>query len=969
DVLQQLERNLVVTESALLVQDELPTLYEYYTEGGIVAGLETLPDTFQLNKKNITLFSGAIHYFRVHPEYWRDRLRKLRAAGFNTVETYVPWNLHEPQQDVYDFGDGGNDMSNFLDVVKYVQIAQEEDLFVLMRSTPYICAEWDFGGLPSWLLRIPGLVVRSSEPQFIDRVSKFYDQLLPLFQDLQFTRGGPIIGFQIENEYGGLVQDGSEIDYDYLLFLKDEFGRHDLVELLYTSDNPSVHGSRGSVPGVLQTANFQNNPELEFSVLKINQPDKPLMAMEYWTFSDVLERILKAPASVNLYMFHGGTNFGFMSGANAAYVLPKFQADVTSYDYNAPLSEAGDFTAKYNASKEIVAKYNKVLTKLPDAPAESVKTAYKDVPITEQLDYSGIIDRISADDRESSETVKSMENLSINNGNGQSYGYVVYRYTAPVELTDSSNLQIKNGVVRDMAIVLLDGDRQTETLTTQDQISGFGYWETSDAMLQFDPTVSGERNLDIFVENWGRVNFGVHSDFDQRKGLREEVQVLVDDVELSGWEIIALQFKSEWVRSLNGWQPFSGEGSLTAPKLMRAILNVESPTDTFIDMSGWGRGIVFVNGFNLGRYFSGGPLHSLYVPAPLLKAGENEIVIFELFTAGSVVHFSDQPILGMADIPTLYDYYTEGGIVAGLETVPDTFLLNKKNITLFSGAIHYFRVHPNYWRDRLRKLRAAGFNVVETDTLDRILKFPSSVNLYMFHGGTNFGFLNGANVKGDFPHYNAPLSEAGDYTDKYRVCKELVEKYNKVITKLPPPPAESKKVTFPSIPITEQMDYTQILENIGPEDRDVTDDVVSMEHLKINNGNGQSYGYIIYRHSSGVKVKESSKLQIKDGVVHDMAIVLLDEERQTEILTNQNQLKGFGYWETPNSVLNIESKTKKTKTLDILVENWGRVNFGLHSDFEQCKGLRKGTKILFDNEHVKGWETFSLQFKSKWLRG
>ncbi|KAJ9575407.1 hypothetical protein L9F63_025639, partial [Diploptera punctata] len=312
---------------------DLPTLYDYYTEGGIYSGLETLPDTFQLNRKNITLFSGAIHYFRVHPEYWRDRLRKLRAAGFNTVETYVPWNLHEPEQDVFDFGKGNNDMSMFLDVVKYIKLAQEEDLLVILRPSPYICSEWDFGGMPSWLLRFPGLVVRSSEQQFLDRVSKYNNKLLPLFKDLQFTRGGPVIAFQIENEYGGLVEDGSPVDTKYLEFLRDEFLKHDIVELLFTSDNPSMHGETGAIAGVLQTANFQVNPENELSILKKFQPDKPLMVMEFWAgwfdhwfekhhtttveiFSDILERILKFPSSVNLYMFHGGTNFGFMNGAN-----------------------------------------------------------------------------------------------------------------------------------------------------------------------------------------------------------------------------------------------------------------------------------------------------------------------------------------------------------------------------------------------------------------------------------------------------------------------------------------------------------------------------------------------------------------------------------------------------------------------------------------------------------------------------
>ncbi|PNF23705.1 hypothetical protein B7P43_G02480 [Cryptotermes secundus] len=391
---------------------DLPTLYEYYTEGGITAGLETLPDTFQLNKKNITIFSGAIHYFRVHPDYWRDRLRKLRAAGFNAVETYIPWNLHEPERDKYDFGHGSSDMSLFLDVVKYIKTAQEEDLLVLVRPSPYICAEWDFGGMPSWLLQYPGLRVRSSETQYVDRVKKYNSRLMPLLESLQFTKGGPIIAFQLENEYGALTEDGSEEDVDYLKFLKEDYEKYGIVELLYTSDNPISHEERGSLPGVLQTANFQINPEDELSLLKKFQPDKPGMVMEYWSgwfdhwfekqhhttsveaFSDVLERILKFPASVNLYMFHGGTNFGFHNGANIQDEFPHYLADVTSYDYDAPLTETGDYTNKYYACKHIVAKYNKVLTKVPSSPVVSKKMAYKPISVTGQLNFNQIIDRI-----------------------------------------------------------------------------------------------------------------------------------------------------------------------------------------------------------------------------------------------------------------------------------------------------------------------------------------------------------------------------------------------------------------------------------------------------------------------------------------------------------------------------------------------------------------------------------------------
>nr|AIA09347.1 beta-galactosidase [Periplaneta americana] len=634
---------------------QLPTLYEYYTEGGILAGLETLPDTFLLNNKNITLFSGTIHYFRVHPQYWRDRLRKLRAAGFNAVETYVPWNLHEPQQGVFDFGNGGNDMSEFLDIVTYLKTAQEEDLFVILRPSPYICAEWEFGGMPSWLLRYPDLVVRSSQSQFVDLVKEYNANLIPLLVDLQFTKGGPIIAVQLENEYGSLAGDGSEEDVAYLSFLKEDYEKYGIVELLFTSD--SSNADKGGLPGVLQTANFQSNPEGMLSQLKNLHPDKPAMAMEYWTgwfdhwfeshhttsvagFRDVLERILVFPASVNLYMFHGGTSFGFLNGANGEG--NSYGADVTSYDYDAPLSEAGDYTDKYDACVETVAKYNKVLTKVPSPPEISKKMAYNAAPITGQLDFNQIIDKIPAKDRANSDNVVHMEALPVNNGNGQSYGYVLYRH-ADTSVTTSSVLQVKNDAIYDMGIVMLDGERKTEKLTSVSQVGDFGFWILKDATLVMNSTTSGTKTLDILVENWGRVNFGYRSTFDQRKGLRENTEILIDNNEITGWEVISLQFKSNWVNSLDGWQPVSSE--MIAPKLLHATLEVDTPYDTFLDMRGWGRGAVFINGFNIGRYFSAGPSHTLYVPAPLLKTGTNDIAVFELFTAGNEIVFADQPYL------------------------------------------------------------------------------------------------------------------------------------------------------------------------------------------------------------------------------------------------------------------------------------------------------------------------------------
>ncbi|CAH1981048.1 unnamed protein product [Acanthoscelides obtectus] len=367
-----------------LITSELPTLYEHYTAGGIHTGLNSDKPYFTLNDKNISIYSGAIHYFRVPKEYWRDRLRKLRAAGLNTVETYVPWNLHEPQPDTFDFGQGGSDWEHLLDVREFLTIAKEEDLFAIVRPGPYICSEWEFGGLPSWLLREPNIRFRTSDGTFMKYVSRYFSVLLPILAMLQFTRGGPIIAFQVENEYASTYLPGIFLpDKKYLRQLRQLMIDHGIKEQLMTSD-AAMYGTIGSLPGlVLQTANFAGNPENEFSQLKTFQPARPIMAMEYWTgwfdhwseqhhlrndsdFRDNLERILRYPASVNMYMFIGGTSFGFMNGANLDNGLSDnsgYQPDTTSYDYDPPLAENGDYTIKYVMVKELLKKYNPIGTR------------------------------------------------------------------------------------------------------------------------------------------------------------------------------------------------------------------------------------------------------------------------------------------------------------------------------------------------------------------------------------------------------------------------------------------------------------------------------------------------------------------------------------------------------------------------------------------------------------------------------
>ncbi|KAJ8920357.1 hypothetical protein NQ315_005221 [Exocentrus adspersus] len=635
----------------------LPTLYEFYTNGGITQGLSVDQPYFTLNNKNISIYSGAMHYFRVPQEYWRDRLRKMRAAGLNAVETYVPWNLHEPQPGVYDFGNGGTDMQDFLDIEKFLKTAQEEDLLAIVRPGPFICAEFEFGGMPSYLLREKGIKFRTSDEKFMSHVKRYFNVLLPLLAAFQFTKGGPVIAFQVENEYGSTEEPKANPpflpDLVYMEQLRQLFLDNNITELLLSSDSPYDHGSVGTLPSLFQTANFNTNPEQQFNKLKTLQEDKPSMSMEFWSgwfshwsekkyvgnvidFKNVYERILKYPASVNLYMFHGGTSFGFLNGANIDD-NELYQPDITSYDYDAPLSESGNYTEKYYVVKELVEKYNPIKTKLPELPKVKPPLALPGIKIETYLKYSDIIEQLPY--KLPSKDLVSMENLPINNNTGQSFGYVVYR-KSNIDIKTNSLVKIL-GYVRDSVNVYVDNKLVTKNVVDLD---GFGYWKVKNGTLNLgSETYNSNATLDLVVGNLGRNNFGSLDQFYQFKGLREGV--LLNEQKIEDWEILPMEFKREWIAKLSGWSPVTDQVPVGAG-LYKANLILEETGDSFLDMSGWNKGVVMVNNFVLGRYWKVGPQQSLYVPAPLLKVGSNEVVVFEEFSPGSELKFSETPVLG-----------------------------------------------------------------------------------------------------------------------------------------------------------------------------------------------------------------------------------------------------------------------------------------------------------------------------------
>jgi beta-galactosidase len=567
---------------------------------------------FHLNGEPFRILSGAMHYFRIPPEYWEDRLRKLRDMGLNTVETYVAWNLHEPRPGEFHFTEG-------LDLALYLSIAADLGLKAIVRPGPYICSEWDFGGLPAWLLADPNMRVRCAYPPYLAAVDRFFGDLLPRITPLQSTRGGPLIAVQVENEYGSYGNDQT-----YLRHLETSLREAGIDVLLFTSDGPDDRMLQfGTLPHLLKTANFGSRAKEAFGKLREYQPEGPLMCGEFWNgwfdhwgekhhnrsaqdAAGALEEILTYGDSVNLYMFHGGTNFGLMSGANEA-PYPNYQADVTSYDYDAPLDEAGDPTPKYFAFRKVLGRY----TTLPDLPQTipAPKLKIGKVTLTGRV---GLFEALSTlAEAISSPTPEPMEAL------GHNTALILYRtrlnasgMRAPLTLRG----------LHDRAQIFLDGI----LLGTLER-------EHHQETLEIDIPTGGAQ-LDILVENMGRVNYGPN--LHDRKGITNGV--LLGQQLLFDWQIYPLPLDrlSELA--------YSTVQSNRGPAFFRAEFSIEQPLDTYLVLPGWNKGLAWINGICLGRYWQRGPQQALYIPAPFLRSGKNELIVLELHeTRAPVVELRD----------------------------------------------------------------------------------------------------------------------------------------------------------------------------------------------------------------------------------------------------------------------------------------------------------------------------------------
>ncbi len=555
---------------------------------------------FVLDGKPFVIRSGEMHYNRVPRQYWTDRLQKAKAMGLNTICTYVFWNEHEATEGKFDFrGDR--------DVAAFVKEAQAQGLWVLVRPGPYVCSEWEWGGFPYWLAKVPGMQVRQNNPEFLKYASRYIKEVGKRLAPLTIENGGPILMCQVENEYGSFGH-----DHDYMQAIHDAVKAAGFKCQLYTSDGPGqgmLNG--GTLPDCLSVVNFGGGPKGAFDEFAKFRTGVPKMCGEFWagwfdrwgdnhastdpvSQAKDLEWFLSNDVSFSIYMVHGGTSFGWMNGANSGG--SGYEPDVTSYDYDSAISEDGRLTKKWHLFHDVIAKHLQPGETIPDPPLPTTHIAIPAFAVAPTKPLLDDLPKLIL-----SQAPVRFEALD------HPYGFVLYR----TKVT-AGGKGLKFTDLQDRAIVMVNGS----VVGTVDRT----FKEDSLAV-----DVPAGAQLDILVENMGRVNFS-RALLHEAKGFGSAT---LGGRTLSGWSIFPIDADKPKFGKIPG--PIAH-----VPVWFAGQFLVAERGDTFLDMRGWGKGNVWVNGHHLGRFWRIGAQRSLYVPGVWLKEGYNDIRVLDLEPTGHI---------------------------------------------------------------------------------------------------------------------------------------------------------------------------------------------------------------------------------------------------------------------------------------------------------------------------------------------
>lgn len=567
--------------------------------------------SFLLNGKPFVVKAAEIHYPRIPKEYWDHRIKMCKAIGMNTVCIYIFWNIHEQKEGEFDFS-GNNDIAAFC------RLAQKNGMYVIVRPGPYVCAEWEMGGLPWWLLKKKDIRLREQDPYFMERVKIFEEKVGEQLAPLTIQNGGPIIMVQVENEYGSYGE-----DKPYVSAIRDIVRASGFDKVALFQCDWSSNFTKNGLDDLVWTMNFGTgaNIDEQFRRLKELRPNSPLMCSEFWSgwfdkwggkhetrsSKDMvagLKEMLDKNISFSLYMTHGGTSFGHWAGANS----PGFAPDVTSYDYDAPINEYGQVTPKFTELRDMLQQYTD--KKLPAAPAPKPIISIPEFKFTQVAPlFENLPEPVVTRD------VKTMEEFD------QGWGSILYRTTLP-EINGQSKLHIAGG--HDYLQIFVDG----KYIGVLDRRNG-----DKDIVL---PSCKKGAQLDILVEAMGRINFGrAIKDF---KGIEGNVELTIDidgnayTASLKNWKNYLLPDTYDFNKGQN-FKPLTSvkdNKGQRIPGFYRATFNVSKVGDTFINFETWGKGLVYVNGHGVGRIWEIGPQQTLYVPGCWLKKGQNEVIVFDV---------------------------------------------------------------------------------------------------------------------------------------------------------------------------------------------------------------------------------------------------------------------------------------------------------------------------------------------------